>query len=157
MTVERVQLSPEEPPVKKTKKNSKEYSSAPAPWTKTWSDVEKKDLEEKVAQLEKEKRDALSCHWQSDQDNQALKRKLEYANKIVEIYKNLPTEAKIMDAATLSKFSQYETKFKTLAKSIKTHFEGEMMSFNKNCTSKKDFRTIHDVAPPTLIEQWEHK
>ena len=41
----------------------------------------------------------------------------------------------------------------TLAKSIKAH----LMSFNKNCTSKKDYRTIHEVAPPTLIEQWEHK
>ena len=75
-----------------------------------------------------------------------MKKELEEANKIVEKYNNLPPQAKSMDAATLSELSQYETKFKTLAKSIKAHFEGEMVSFNKNCSSKKDFRTINDAA-----------
>ena len=155
--IEVVQISPEEPPPKKPKRNSKEGSADAAAWMKTWSDVERKTLEDKVSELEKDRNMFEACHIQSDQDCKALKKELEEANKIVEKYNNLPTQAKIMDAATLSEFSQYETKFKTLAKSIKTHFEGEMMSFNKNCTSKKDYRTIHEVAPPTLIEQWEHK
>ena len=87
----------------------------------------------------------------------SLDRQLKEANKIVDKYNNLPTQAKSMDADTLENFSRYEEKFKTLARSVKTHFEGELLNFNKSCTSKKDFRTLEDVAPSTLIEQWDDK
>ena len=123
----------------------------------TWKEEEMKKTKEEIQGLKNEKKDLEVSLNKSEAEVKSLEHKLKEANKIVEKYNNLPTQAKSMDAATLSEFSQYETKFKSLAQSIKTHFEGEMMSFNKNCSSKKDFRTINDVAPPTLIEQWEHK
>ena len=60
-----------------------------------------------------------------------------------------------MDADTLANFSRYEEKFKSLANSVKTHFEGELWNFNKNITNKKEFRTLKEITPSALIEQWE--
>ena len=93
----------------------------------------------------------------NEAEMKSLEARLTEANKIVEEYGNLPIQAKSMDAGTLAECSQYEEKFKTLARSVKTHFEGELLNFNKSCTSKKDFRTLGEVAPSTLIEQWDTK
>ena len=153
-----VKPSPEESSKKKTKKTPKDASDGTSKsWMDTWKEEETKKSKEEIQGLKTEKKDLEASLNKSEAEVKSLEHKLKEANKIVEKYNNLPDLAKTMTADTLDKFTRYEAKFKTLARSVKTHFEGEQLNFNKSCTSKKDFRTLEEVAPSTLIEQWDTK
>ena len=153
-----VKPSPEEPSKKKPKKTPKDGSDGTSKsWMDTWKEEEMKKTKEEIQGLKNEKKDLEVSLNKSEAEVKSLDKKLQEANKIVDKYNNLPSLAKTMTADTLDKFTRYEAKFKTLARSAKTHFEGELLTFNRNITNKKDFRTLEDVAPSTLIEQWDTK
>ena len=153
-----VKPSPEEPSKKKPKKTPKDGSDGTSKsWMDTWKEEETKKSKEEIQGLKTDKKDLEVSLNKSEAEVKSLEHKLKEANKIVEKYNNLPTQAKSMDADTLENFSRYEEKFKSLARSVKTHFEGELLNFNKTVSNKKEFRTLEDVAPSTLIEQWDDK
>ena len=153
-----VKPSPEEPSKKKPKKTPKDGSDGTSKsWMDTWKEEEMKKTKEEIQGLKNEKKDLEVSLNKSEAEVKSLEHKLKEANKIVEKYNNLPTQAKSMDADTLENFSRYEEKFKSLARSVKTHFEGELLNFNKTVSNKKEFRTLEDVAPSTLIELWDDK
>ena len=150
--------SPEEPSNKKPKKTPKDASDGTSKaWMDAWKEEETKKTKEEIQGLKTEKKDLEASLNKSEAEVKSLDKKLQEANKIVDKYNNLPSLAKTMTADTIEKFTRYEAKFKTLARSVKTHFEGELLNFNKNITNKKEFRTLEDVAPSTLIEQWDDK
>ena len=68
-----------------------------------------------------------------------------------------PPSSRNLKRDELSKLIDFEHTYKSLVQSIKTYFEGEVLNFNRSRDTKKEYKSIEDFAPESLLRQMKEE
>lgn len=113
------------------------------------------EKDDKIQLLEKKIKDTDAEMEVLKAELKKLKGKVPFWEHTVDKWNKLPTMARELTAQGLQELQSFEQRFKALAQSVKTHFEGEVLNYNKSKDSKKDHVKMNELVPESLMKLWE--